>query len=167
MAVDVNEVDAIIERHGAEQRALIPALLDMQHEFHYLPQDVLFRVADRLALPLVQVYQVASFYKALSLQPRGEHEVTVCLGTACHVRGGARLMEQIERLLHVQSGETTPDQQFTLEAVNCVGCCALGPVMIIDGKYYGSMAASKVDRVLESYMANGSSTDDEEAAGNG
>lgn len=167
MAVDVSKVDTIIEQHGAEQRALIPALLDIQHEYHYLPQDVLQRVAQRIQVPLVQVYQVASFYKALSLEPRGKHEVTVCLGTACHVRGGVRLIEQIERLLDVEPGETTEDRQFTLEAVNCVGCCALGPVMIIDGKYYGSMAASKVDRVLEKYMANGNAHDDEEAEENG
>ena len=104
-----------------------------------------------MKIPLMQVFQVASFYKAFSLEPRGKHMITVCLGTACHVRGGVRLVKQIERVLDIKPGETTGDRQFTLETVNCLGCCALGPVMVLDGKYYGSMAASKVDRVLEKY----------------
>ena len=101
---------------------------------------------------MIQVYEVASFYKAFSLVPRGKHIITVCLGTACHVRGGELLIDQIGRLLEIGPGQTSQDRKFTLEAVNCLGCCALGPVMVIDGKYYGNMALSKVERVLEKYM---------------
>jgi len=160
MAVEMSKVDAIVDRHGDEHRELIPSLLDLQNEYHYLPQEALQRVSKKMEIPLMQVYQVASFYKAFSLEPRGKHMITVCLGTACHVRGGVRLVEQIGRLLGVGPGETTKDQLFTLETVNCLGCCALGPVMVLDGKYYGSMAASKVDRVLNKYR------EAEEAAAN-
>jgi len=152
MEVEIQKVDAILDQYGTEQRGLIPSLLDIQNEFHYLPREALQRVAERMHIPMMQVFQVASFYKAFSLAPRGKHQVTVCLGTACHVRGGARLAEQIGRLLNIEPGETTEDLEFTLETVNCLGCCALGPVMVLDGKYYGNMAASKVDRVLQKYI---------------
>ncbi|MDD2694941.1 MAG: NAD(P)H-dependent oxidoreductase subunit E [Anaerolineales bacterium] len=148
----MSKVDTILDRYGQGQRGLIPSLLEIQKVYHYLPPEALQRVADRLSIPMIQVYQVASFYKAFSLEPRGEHLITVCLGTACHVRGGEMLIEQIGRLLNVKAGETTKDMQFTLEAVNCLGCCALGPVMVLDGKYYGSMAASKVEKVLDKSM---------------
>jgi NADH:ubiquinone oxidoreductase subunit E len=151
MAVHMSKVDAIIDGYGGEHRGLIPSLLDLQNEYHYLPPEALQRVSERMQIPLMQVFQVASFYKAFSLEPRGRHVVTVCLGTACHVRGGVRLVEQIGRLLEVEPGKTTKDRQFTLETVNCLGCCALGPVMVLDGKYYGSMTASKVERVLNKY----------------
>lgn len=152
MTADMNKVDTILDRYGQGQRGLIPSMLEIQKVYHYLPPEALQRVADRLSIPMIQVYQVASFYKAFSLEPRGEHLITVCLGTACHVRGGEMLIEQIGRLLNVKAGETTKDMQFTLEAVNCLGCCALGPVMVLDGKYYGSMAASKVEKVLDKSM---------------
>lgn len=152
MAVEISKIDAIIARHGIEQHKLIPSLLDLQKEFHYLPKEVLVRVSEQMKIPLIQVYQVTSFYKALSLEPRGRHTVTVCLGTACHVRGGVRLIDQIGRFLQVNPGETTRDMLFTLEAVNCLGCCALGPVMVIDGKYYGHMSASKVEKVFTNYL---------------
>lgn len=152
MTADMSKVDTILDRYGQGQRGLIPSLLEIQKVYHYLPPEALQRVADRLSIPMIQVYQVASFYKAFSLEPRGEHLITVCLGTACHVRGGEMLIEQIGRLLNVKAGETTKDMQFTLEAVNCLGCCALGPVMVLDGKYYGSMAASKVEKVLDKSM---------------
>lgn len=148
MTIDISKVDTILDRYGKGQRGLIPSLLEIQKEYNYLPADALERVSDHLEVPMIQVYQVASFYKAFSLKPRGRHLITVCLGTACHVRGGERLIDQIGRLLEIKAGETTTDNQFTLEAVNCLGCCALGPVMVLDGKYYGSMAASKVEKVL-------------------
>jgi NADH:ubiquinone oxidoreductase subunit E len=149
MTIDLSTIDTILDRHGKDQHALIPSLLDIQNEYHYLPSDALKRVSDWMDIPIMQVYQVAAFYKAFSLKPRGKHIITVCLGTACHVRGGERLIDQIGRLLDIEAGETTKDMQFTLEAVNCLGCCALGPVMVLDGKYYGSMAASKVEKVLD------------------
>jgi NADH-quinone oxidoreductase subunit E len=151
MEVEINKVDEILERHGLQARSLIPSLLDIQKVYHYLPPDVLQHVSERMKVPMIQVYQVAAFYKAFSLEPRGEHIITVCDGTACHVRGGNRLIDRLQEKLDVEPGGTTKDKLFTLESVNCLGCCALGPVMVIDGKYYGNMAASKVERVLDKY----------------
>jgi NADH-quinone oxidoreductase subunit E len=151
MAVDISKVDEIIDKYGRAQQGLIPSLLDIQHEFYYLPAEALQRVSTLMDIPMIQVYQVASFYKAFSLEPRGKHIITVCMGTACHVRGSVRLIDQIGRLLDIEPGQTSKDQQFTLEAVNCVGACALGPVMVIDQTYYGHMSASKVEKVLKKY----------------
>ena len=151
MEIELDKIDAIIDKYGGEQRALTALLQDIQAEYHYLPEEALRRVSERMGLPLIQVYQVAKFYKALSLEPRGKHLLTVCLGTACHVRGGVRIVEQVERSLGIAPGETTRDKQFTLETVNCLGCCALGPVMVVDGKYHGKIATSRVDRVLKKY----------------
>ena len=151
MAVEISKIDEIIDGYGLEQRALIPSLLGIQDEYHYLPPEALRRIAERLSLPMIQVHQVAEFYKAFSLEPRGKHIITVCLGTACHVAGGDRLVYHIGRMLEIETGGTTPDMQFTLEAVNCLGCCSLGPVMVVDGKYFGNMAASKVEKVLDTY----------------
>ena len=159
-AVDLTAIDGILDKHGLEQRALIPSLLEIQNKYNYLPSDALQLVAERMKIPQIQVYQVASFYKAFSLKPRGKHILTVCLGTACHVRGGELLLDQIDRLLHIKPGETTKDMQFTVEAVNCLGCCALGPVMVVDGKYFGSMGVSKVERVLNKYMKREVSAND-------
>lgn len=155
MAIELAQVDTIIGKHEADPRALISLLLDIQDEFYYLPQVALERVAEKVRLPAVQVYQVARFYKAFSLKPRGKHLVTVCLGTACHVRGGERLVEQVGRLLKVEPGGTTEDKWFTLQTVNCLGCCALGPVMVVDGTYYGKMSATKIEKILKKYSGNG------------
>lgn len=151
MEVEISKLDAILEKYGLEHRGLIPSLLDIQKVYHYLPPDALQHVSQRMKIPMIQIFQVASFYKAFSLEPRGKHIITVCLGTACHVRGAERLIDQVARLLDIEPGETTQDYQFSLEGVNCLGTCALGPVMVIDGKYYGNMAATKVERVLQKY----------------
>ena len=148
---DMATIDAIIDSYQGKTSGLTTILQDIQDEYNYLPPEAMEHVAEKLRLPLSQVLHVATFYKAFSLEPRGKHLITVCLGTACHVRGGMRLVEQIERLLKIRAGGTTPDLQFTLETVNCVGSCALGPVMIVDGEYYGKMASSKVERVLKKY----------------
>jgi len=148
---DMATIDAIIDNYQGKTSGLTTILQDIQGEYNYLPPQAMEHVAEKLRLPLSQVLHVATFYKAFSLEPRGKHLITVCLGTACHVRGGARLVEQAERLLKIRAGGTTPDLQFTLETVNCVGSCALGPVMIVDGEYYGKMASSKVERVLKKY----------------
>ncbi len=160
MGIELAQVDAIIDKHGADRRALISLLLNIQDEFYYLPQEALERVAEKMDVPAVQVYQVARFYKAFSLQPRGKHLVTVCLGTACHVRGGERLVEQLGRLLKVAPGKTTEDRLFTLQAVNCLGCCALGPVMVVDGTYYGKMSATKIEKILNKYRNGKEAADD-------
>lgn len=148
---DMAKIDAIIAGYQGKTSGLTTILQNIQDEYNYLSPQTLERVAEKMGLPLSQVLNVATFYKAFSLEPRGEHLITVCLGTACHVRGGVRLVEQIERLLKIRAGGTTPDMQFTLETVNCVGSCALGPVMVVDGEYYGKMIPSKVERVLKKY----------------
>ncbi len=152
MEVEISKIDTIIDTLGQTPQGLIPTLLAVQDEYHYLPQEAIHRVSERMKIPLIQVHQVAEFYKAFSLEPRGKHIVTVCLGTACHVQGGSLLLDQIGRTLNIEAGETTQDMQFTLEAVNCLGACALGPVMTVDKKYFGNMTASKVNKVLDQYI---------------
>ena len=144
MAIDLARVDSIISRHGTGREALIALMLDIQHAFSYLPPEALERVAEHVGVPAVQVYGLARFYKAFSLKPRAAHVISVCAGTACYVRDGVPLIEEIERLLHIAPGETTPDGQFTLETVNCPGNCPAGPVMLIDGVCHGRVAASQV-----------------------
>ena len=161
MEIELAQVDQIVTKYGGDQRALISLLLDIQDQFYYLPQAALERVAEQVGVPPVQVYQVARFYKAFSLKPRGKHMLTVCVGTACHVRGGERLVDQLGRLLKVAPGETTEDKLFTLQTVNCLGCCALGPVLVVDGTYYGKMSATKIDKVLNKYRAGKEVADDD------
>ena len=145
------KVDSLIDSYADKKEELISLLQDIEAEFNYLPQDVLVRVSQKLDIPLSQVFSVATFFKAFTLKPRGRHLVTVCLGTACHVRGGQRLVDKLERDYGIKPGETTEDMRFTLETVNCLGCCALGPVVVVDGKYESQMNADKLDRVLRKY----------------
>ena len=145
------KVAAIINKYNADKEQLIPILQDTQAEFHYLPKEALTQVSDTTGIPLSRVYSVATFFKAFSLKPRGKHLINVCLGTACHVRGTSKVLEQLERSLNASRGETTSDFKFTLETVNCMGCCALGPVVNIDGEYFGQMSAAKVDSLLARY----------------
>ena len=144
-------IDEIIENHGMDKSKLVSILQDVQAEYNWLPQDELRHIAERLNVPLIDVFDIASFYKSFSLKPRGKHLIRVCLGTACHVRGGPRIMETAERILDVKAGETTADRKFTLEGVNCLGCCALGPVMVVDDEYYGKLPPAKVERILRNY----------------
>lgn len=143
------KVDSLIDGYLDRKEQLIGLLQDIQAEFNYLPQDVLVKVSQKLEIPLTQVFGVATFFKAFTLKPRGRHLVTVCLGTACHVRAGHRLVEKIERDYRIKPGETTEDEKFTLETVNCLGCCALGPVVVVDGKYQSQVTADKLDRILK------------------
>ena len=144
-------VAAIIDKYNADEGQLISILQDIQSELYYLPKETLIQVSDAMGIPLSRVYSVATFFKAFSLKPRGKHLIDVCLGTACHVRGAPKVLEQIERSLKINRGETTSDFKFTLETVNCMGCCALGPVVRLDGKYFGQMSAGKVDSILNKY----------------
>ena len=145
------KVDEIIGRYPSQQGVLIQLLLDMQSEFNWIPKQAVQHISERLQIPLSQIYRLASFYKAMSLTPRGRHVVNVCLGTACHVRGGARVMDKAEEALKIRAGETTQDMKFTLERVNCLGCCALGPVVVVDKNYHGKLTPVKVKEVLEGY----------------
>ncbi|MGB2769576.1 MAG: NAD(P)H-dependent oxidoreductase subunit E, partial [Candidatus Zixiibacteriota bacterium] len=144
MRAETNTVDSLVDRYGAKKEALIPILQDLQSDLNWLPEEVLRAVADKLGVPLMDVYGAASFYRTFSLKPRGKHIITVCVGTACHVRGGQRIVDEIGRMLDLAPGETTPDQNFTLETVNCLGCCAIGPIVVVDGEYYGEMTTRKV-----------------------
>jgi len=149
---EVAAVDAIIDRYGARRDALIAVLQDASAKFNYLPEPVLRRISARLEVPFAEVYGTASFYKAFSLEPRGKHLLQICVGTACHVRGAQRLLEELERVLSVKAGMTTPDRLFTLEAVNCLGACALGPIVVADGTYHGSMTPAKVSGLVDTLM---------------
>ena len=144
----LSELEALSKRYKGRKRALIQVLQDIQDRFHWLPPEALEHVARVLGVPLVQVYGVATFYKSFSLTPRGRHVCTVCLGTACHVRGGAAVLEEFERKLGVGAGRTTPDGQYTLERVNCLGACALAPLAVVDGRYHAQMTPTKVAAVL-------------------
>jgi len=148
MAIDLGKIDTIIEKFSTERSGLIPALLGIQDVYHYLPPEALDRVAEKMDIPMIQVQQVAEFYKVFSLEPRGKHIITVCQGTACHVQGGDRLVDELARMLEIKPGGTTKNMEFTLESVNCLGACSLGPVMTVDGKYYGHMAANKAEKLL-------------------
>lgn len=148
---DRKYVESIIKSYSGTPDSLISILQDIQSKYHYLPEYALRQVASHLKLPLIQVYGVATFFKALSLKPRGRHIINVCLGTACHVRGGQSVFEELSRQLGIKNGDTTEDMQFTLESVNCLGACALGPVVVVDGEYYGNMGAGKVKKLLKNY----------------
>ncbi|MBM3315027.1 NADH-quinone oxidoreductase subunit NuoE [candidate division WOR-3 bacterium] len=142
------DVDKTIDRYGGRRRFLIAVLQDIQEAERYLPKEALCRVSQRLGMPLVDVYGVATFYSAFSLEPRGRHEITVCMGTACHVRGSQRILEEFERQVGVKAGHTTADGEFTLETVNCLGCCAIGPVVVVDKVYHGEMTSGRVKALV-------------------
>ena len=144
-------IDNILARHGWKKARIIAILQDIQEELNYLPQKELSCIAEKLELPLSQIYALVTFYRAFNLEPRGEHLITVCLGTACHVRGAMMLVENLQRMLKINPGETTKDRRFTLETVNCLGCCAIGPVVVIDGKHYGEMTTTRLNTLLEKY----------------
>jgi NADH-quinone oxidoreductase subunit E len=148
--LELDVVDLVAEKYKREPWALISILQDIQEKVGYLPSDVLKRVAREMDMSLPQIYGVATFFKSLSLKPQGRHTITFCLGTACHVRGAGKILTEVANLLEIEPGETTEDGEFTLRAVNCLGACAIGPVMVIDGKYYGKMSASEAkDLVVE------------------
>jgi NADH-quinone oxidoreductase subunit E len=132
-----------------EKSALIQMLLAIQRENRWLSNDALVWVSRKLGVPLAQIYHVATFYKAFSLKPQGRHSVSVCMGTACHVRGAAGLLDKVKGTLKIKPGETSRDRQYSLKTVNCLGCCALGPVMMVDGKYHSDPSAGEVKEILE------------------
>ena len=151
MDMDNDSVDRIIEKHRGQASSLIQILLDIQSENHWLPKDALERVSETLQVPLSRIQHIATFYKAFSLVPRGRHEVHICMGTACHVRGATRILDTVQDLTGIKPGETDTDLKFSLETVNCLGCCALGPVMEIDGKTHGKMSPAETADVLNDY----------------
>jgi NADH-quinone oxidoreductase subunit E len=145
------KVTAIVNKYNGDRGQLVSILQDIQAEYYYLPKESLIQVSETMDIPASRVYDVATFFRAFSLEPRGKHLINVCLGTACHVRGAARILEQIERSLAIKRGGTTKDRKFTLETVNCMGCCAVGPAVKIDGDSFGQMSTDKVDGVLTKF----------------
>lgn len=145
------KLDAILAKYDRDNSMLVSILQDTQAEFGYLPREVLVELSEMMCVPLTQIYSVATFFKAFSLVPRGKHMIHVCLGTACHVRGAERVLDSIERELCIKPGENSEDLNFALETVNCVGACALGPIVIVDGTYKGDMKTELVKPLLESY----------------
>jgi NADH-quinone oxidoreductase subunit E len=149
--MDTSKIDQIIDKHACEASSLIQVLLEIQAECHWLPKEALERVSDKLQVPRSRVQHIATFYRAFSLVPKGRHEVHVCMGTACHVRGATRVLDQVQELTGIRPGETDLDLKFSLETVNCLGCCALGPVMEIDGETHGKLSPAKAADVLKGY----------------
>jgi NADH-quinone oxidoreductase subunit E len=149
-AVDVQErLDEVLARRPAERSSLIPLLQDIQAEFGYIPPEAMKATARRLGIAEAAVYGVVTFYAQFYLTRQGKHRIKVCQGTACHVRGGARIMRTVRKKLGIGPGETTPDYMFTLERVACLGSCALAPVMVVNNKVHGAITATKADRLIQ------------------
>ncbi len=152
MIVIAKFVEGAVARHGG---FLISTLQDIQEHYKYLPEEALREVAKASGIALRDVYGVATFYSAFSFTPKGKHIITVCLGTACHVRGGVRIVDVLSKNLGINPGETTKDLQFTLETVNCLGCCAIGPTVVLNGKYYGQMTPQKTLNQIKKLIKKG------------
>ncbi len=150
----VFEIEDVLDRYPSKPEALITIMQDLQARLRYLPEEGLVLIAERLNVPLSKVYSVATFYNAFSLKPKGKHLVHICLGTACHVKGAGDLLDKLKRELDVEEGETTTDKEFTLEAVRCIGCCSLAPVIRIDDDTYGNLKQEKIGSILEKYGKN-------------
>jgi NADH:ubiquinone oxidoreductase subunit E len=154
-------LDEIINEYSDDAGPLIPILQDINAKYNYLPELALKYISEKLEIPIGQVYHVTTFYKSFSLKPRGRHIIKICLGTACHVRGTEKVVDEVKRVLDIEAGETTEDGEYTLETVNCLGACALGPVMVLDDEYHGQMDTSKVKKILKK-AKEGSAKDNEE-----
>ena len=151
---DKEKLDEIIKRYQGEEGFLIQLLLDLQNELHWISREVLRELSLRTGVPVSRIFRVASFYKAMSLSPVGRHKVSVCMGTACQVRGAQRLLDSTESWLGIKAGQTSKDLNFTLNRVNCLGCCAIGPVMVADDTYHGRADASVAEKILKQIAAD-------------
>lgn len=147
--MDLSSVEAMLKDRENRPEELIEVLQDIQGEYKFIPEEAMCMVSEVLTVPLIEVFRVANFYKAFSLTPLGRHLLTVCQGTACHVRGAPRFVDEVEGVLGISPGETTSDHAFTVETVNCVGCCALGPIVIIDGEYHEHMSPNKLRKLIK------------------
>ena len=152
MPVRVSDINDIINQVALGDGSLINALEEIQERYRYLPPEALILASERLGVPLSQAYAVATFYNAFSLKPKGKHCLHVCMGTACHVRGSPQVLDRLESKLNIKAGETTRDHLFTLETVNCLGACALGPIVVTDGEYSGQMNTHKTDQLLKTIL---------------
>ncbi|HUI63818.1 MAG TPA: NAD(P)H-dependent oxidoreductase subunit E [Bacteroidota bacterium] len=150
--MDVNVVDAILSRHPHHPSAIIQVMLDIQNELYYLPRDVLEYISRTLNVPMSRTYNLATFYKAFSLKAKGQFPVSVCTGTACHVQGSIKILEQIQRELGIHEGETTADRKFSVDSVRCLGCCGLAPVVTVGKNLHGKVPLAKVSKILKAYQ---------------
>jgi len=151
---DLRAADEIFEKHAFKKSTLIQILLDVQTRFNWLPRHVLRWLSSRLNVPLVDIYTLANFYEAFSLEPRGAHTIQVCMGTACHVRGAPQLLARVSAMLGIKPGETDAKQRYTLETVHCMGCCALSPVMMVDGDYFSNPSLKQIERIIADKKTN-------------
>lgn len=149
--IDYNESLELLKKYPAEKRFTLAILQDVQNKYGFIPRETMNYISEYLNLPISDIYSMATFYKALSLNPKGKHIIKVCNGTACHIRGSNILIAELSEALNIKPGETTFDSLFSVEIVNCLGACALAPVMVIDGKYYGNMTKDKVEAILNEY----------------
>ncbi len=147
--MDLKPVDLIVDKYQEKRTALISILHDVQDKYKYLPEEALRMVASRLRMDINEIYGVATFYKSFSLVPKGKHSITLCMGTACHVRGGPKILRELKSVLHIEPGQTTSDRQFSLNVVNCLGVCAIGPVMMVDKRFYGEMSPLRARKIIE------------------
>ncbi len=144
-----NKIEQIIGKYQGNKNSLIQVLLDIQNENNWIGKEIVEKISKTLNVPLNQIYHILSFYKIFSLLPQGRHHLSLCLGTACHVRGAPLVEEHIERALDLKAGGTSPDLEFTFETVDCLGACALGPILVVDGEYQGQINISKVNKILK------------------
>ena len=149
--MDAQVVDTILQKHPKDPSSIIQVMLDIQNELYYLPRDVIEYISEYLQVPLSRTYNLATFYKAFSLKPKGRFPIAVCTGTACHVQGAVKILEQIERELKIKEGETTADKKFSVETVRCLGCCGLAPVVTVGKNLHGKVPTSKVSKILKQY----------------
>jgi NADH-quinone oxidoreductase subunit E len=147
--MNTERVNQIIDSYGVDRATSLAVLQEVQQEFNYLPREALELVAERLTLPLSEIYHLATFYRTFSLTPKGKYCIRVCMGTACHVHGGPLILEQFERLLNIKAGETTPDGNYSLEATSCLGACAQAPIVMTGGQAYPQMTTDRVSEVIE------------------
>jgi len=153
--MQLETVDRIIHRHHADKTALIAMLQDVQSEFTYLPQEALVYLSRTIDVPLSRAYSLATFYRAFSLKPKGRYPIAVCMGTACHVKAAVKMLEKLGRTLNSKTGQTTPDLNFGLEEVRCLGCCGLAPVVTVGPDLYGKVLLPKVDQIVKQYQKKG------------
>ena len=148
MIQELTDVDKIVGKYQGDRSALIQVLIEIQRQSRCPPKEALKQVSQKLGVALTQIYHIATFYKAFSLVPQGRHSVSVCTGTACHVRGAPRLLDKVTETLKIRPGETSSDMKFTLKTVNCIGCCALGPVMLVDDEYHSNPSTEELGKIF-------------------
>ena len=148
---ELSVANQILEKHPKNESSIIQVLLDVQNELYYLPKDVLIHISETLNVPLSRTYNLATFYKAFSLKPKGKYPIAVCTGTACHVQGAVKILDHIKKELNIQEGETTADKKFSVDSVRCLGCCGLAPVLTVGKNLHGKVPLGKVSKILKQY----------------